>query len=1003
MKKPIVHNGTIYPDEICKPIELETAQGKQWLQANEMFLYIGNVERFSARKEKRRNTVYWYAYKRIEGILSKKYLGKSSELTIETLENAEDAFIMKTWEKRKKQEPVIEEDHVITYDLLSLSKKVKPPNLPTKLIKRNHLLARMQKPITLISAPAGFGKSTLLRMVYKANKKQIAWVSLDENDNSLFLFLRLLHASFQEIGIDITESDSLRLLKPEQIFDLLLERITDYTKKSGAETCLTLIFDNYHYIHNEQIHRGMRYLVKNLPSNVRIIIASQKKIPIYRNGIPIKDNLVEINEDDLRVSQDQALDFICSQIGREITPGLELETILELKGWVMGIVLIAATLKGGEKITRYSKISERKNFQQYLINNILTKYPKTTQKFLIQTSFLKELRGDLCEYVTGIANCEQIIQNLCAEDLILSKSDSKPEVYNFTEVFASVLNTQLLNNPTEEISELYNRAANWYLGQGDLSQAIPYFILSKSWDEVAEVMSLEDIASLQRYNEGSKILYWFSVLPIEVFAKNLEFLLISLFVVVLYGYRFEPADYEYHFRRIIQKHTLQPEVEHLIEAIIWALKNKQPIDEELLLKCKPFLKPSNFETLQYLISLYVLCTLTIGSSSVNYVEIESKLDKALERNFLFIYILGAFTYGSFLQQSGYLHHAEEFIEKALHNINKKLGRYSTTTIFLLAIKALIHIERNQSEEALQIIEMIPFYSRKRLPILDSPTYLYYLLSIKFDLYSHNSTAAQKNLDFITQFYKQFPSKLYQVDLMQSLHAEIYIQKKNFRIAEDLLNSGVDLLKIQEAAIAWCHCLIHRKRYSDLEDFTINAIQNNYFSLRYSSGSSLAIFNIVALLGRGKIFKARDDLIKILPSFCENNALHPFMEVGNTILLILKILSYSGRLDSEQTQFIEKVFKALGKERELRKIDDDFLKILPVFSLSQRENEILNLILEGKTNLEMANTLYLSNHTIKTHIHNIYSKLAINSRFELIKLINLTKEIMISSLNNVSSS
>lgn len=1002
MKKPVVRDGNIYLDEICKPIELETVQWEQWLQANDMFIYIGNVERFSARKEKRRNTDYWYAYKRIEGILSKKYLGKSNELTIETLENAEDAFIMKTWEKRKKQEPVFEEDYV-TYNPLSLSKKVKPPNLPTKLIKRSHLLTRMQKPVVLISAPAGFGKSTLLGMVYKMNRKRTVWASLEENDNSLFLFLRLLHASFREIGIDLTESDSLRLSKPEQIFDLLLERIIDFTKKSGTETCLTLIFDNYHYIHNEQIHRGMRYLVKNLPSNVKIIIASQRKIPISRNGIPIKDGLVEIGENDLRIPQVQALDFIQSQIGREVTPGLELKTILELKGWVMGIVLITAILKGGEKITHYSKISEHKNFQQYLINDILAKYPKTTQKFLIQTSFLEELRVDLCEYVTGITNCAQIIQNLCAENLVLSKSESKPDVYNFTEVFASVLNNQLLNNSEEEISELYNRAANWYLHQGDLSQAMPYFILSKNWDEVAEVMSLEDIASLQRYNEGSKILYWFSVLPIDVFAKNFEFLLISLFVVFLYGYRFDFADYEIYFHRMIENHTAPLEVERLIEVIIWALKNKQPIVEESLVKYKSFLKPSNFEALQYLISLYALCTLTINNSSVNHAEIESKLDKAFDCNYFFIYILGAFTYGSFLQQAGHLNHAEEFIEKALRNINKKLGRYSTTTIFLLAIKTMIYIERNQAEEALQIIEMVPFYSRKRLPVLDSPTYLYYLLSIKFHLYSHNSKAAQKNLDFINQFYKRFPSKLYQVDLIQSLQAEIYIQKKNFRIAEDLLNSGIDQLKIQEAAIAWCHCLNYHKRYSELEDFTINTIQNNYFSLRYSSSSSLVIFNIIALLGQGKIFKARDGLIQILPFFSENNALQPFMEVGNDILLILKILTYSGRLDSEQILFIEKVFKALDKERELRRIDDDFLKILPVFSLSQRENEILDLILEGKTNLEMANTLYVSDHTIKTHIHNIYSKLAISSRFELIKLINLIREIVISSLNNVSPS
>lgn len=987
--KAILSNGQLLPGEKQETIQPGTDAWHAWLQANQQFHYKGEVERYSARKEMRRGIAYWYAYKRIEGVLSKKYLGKGKDLSLDTLQAIEDEFIKETWKHRKNQELVYEIE-AVAYNPLSLGKKIKPPSLPANIIKRNKLLARMQRPVVFISAPSGFGKSTLLRMAYRLNRKNTAWISLSDSDNSLFLFVRLLHASFQEIGIDIAEMDSLNLSKPDQIFNFLASHILHSIQTEGRDRCVTIILDNYHQIHNNQIHRGISHLIQNLPPNLKIIIASQKKIPVSRKVFRKKEDFVEIDEDALRIPQAEALDFIRQQIGRDISPGIEMETITDLKGWVMGIVLVTAILKSGEKLTHSSKLGEQKNFQHYLINDILAKYSLGTQKFLIQTSFLKELRPDLCEYVTGIANCARIMEDLGNEDLILSRVDSISQVYNFTEIFASVLNAQLLQNSTEVINALYKRAADWYLRKGDLSQAVPYFILCKDWEALANVFALEDLGSLQRYNEGSKTLYWFTILPLEVFCRNFEFLLISLFVNVLYGYQFRLSDYAEGFQKMAAEKNMDPRLIDFTEIILSAIEKNEPIDEEILRQYKGSFKSSNYEGLLYLLNLYRLCTTAIGSDAIDLVAFEQMLNTIFERGYFFIYILGTFTYGSFLQQSGDLNHAEEFLDQSLITINRVLGRYSTTTIFLLAIKVMIYIQRNESEKALPSIEMFPFYSRKRLPILDSPTYLYYLLSIKYSLFRRDIDMAQKNLDLIAQFYKRFPSKLYQVDLMKALHAEIYVHKGNYRTAEDLLQSGIKLFKIQEAAVAWCHCLMHSNRFVELQQFVKEVTSRNRFRLRYSSAASLPLFGVMARLGQGEIFSAFDLLLQILPRYAQNRAVQPFIEVGDRIFFFLQILLLSGRLENEEAEFVKGLFHEIGRSRELESSTEAIIALVPLFSLSQRENEILILLLNGLTNAEMAQHLFISEHTIKSHIHNIYLKLDVSGRYELLNQVSSAK-------------
>jgi ATP-dependent transcriptional regulator len=997
MKKAIVREGKFFQEENAQPMVLTSVDWMQWLESNNRFFFKGEVIGFSARKETRRNTQYWYAYKRIKGVLAKKYLGKNSEITLPLLESVENSFLEESFQKKNRPKVGLEKE-LNSYDPLSLTKKIRPLNLPNRLIRRNRLLYRMQKPVVFVIAPAGFGKSTLLRLAFKLNKKQSVWLSLGENDNSLFMFIRLLHASFLQIGIDITTSGLLRLSNPEEIFRTIHEKISESAAALEANSCLTIIIDNYHLIHNEEIHRGMRYLINNLPVNTRIIIASQKKIPVSRNLSLPKENLMEIHEDDLRIEQQEAFDFIQPQIGRKINPGLEMETILGLKGWVMGIVLVTAILKDGEKITRFSKFGEEEKIQKYLVEDILARYSKATRRFLLQTSFLRELRVDLCEYVTGIPNCRQIIEDLCNEDLILSRSDNQEGVYYFTEIFASVFNAQLIQSSPEENIPLYDRAAKWYLSKGNLSSAMEYFLLFEGWEEIASVFELEDLGSLQKYNEGSKILYWFSIFPPQVFGNNYELLLISIFVVHLYGHYLDYQAYHDHIARLYNSDSIPETALQLLEETLHIFKKHAKFTVHLIEKNANLFRPANLEALHYLVEFYDIYTKVVGRDNLDFTSVEALLDQVYHRGFIFVYILGSFLYASFLQQSDFLDESEKFIDTAVDNINRNLGRYSTTLIFFLAIKTVIYLERNLTSEASQIIEMMPFYSRKRLPVLDSTTYLYHLLSVKYALQTHQNRLARKNIDAVMQLYRQSPSKLYQGELTQALRAQIFLQEENYSAAQNLLGKDFASLNFAESVIAWCQFLLHEKRYSELEKLTLDFAANNRFVLRYTSSSSIRIFHILSLQGQGKVWDAFSRFDLCLDFFQKCGAVQPFCEVGVAILDLLRIAWFINSNHAGKKEFIERIFGAFGRLHELDRPDEELDAILPVFSLSQREAEVLHSLIEGKTNSEIARLLFVSESTIKSHVHNIYSKLGIDNRFELLKMINVTSDLLATRLS-----
>ena len=144
------------------------------------------------------------------------------------------------------------------------------------------------------------------------------------------------------------------------------------------------------------------------------------------------------------------------------------------------------------------------------------------------------------------------------------------------------------------------------------------------------------------------------------------------------------------------------------------------------------------------------------------------------------------------------------------------------------------------------------------------------------------------------------------------------------------------------------------------------------------------------MGQGEIFSAFDLLQQILPQYAHNRAVQPFIEVGDRIFFFLQILLLSGRLENEETEFVKQLFREIGRSRELENSTEATMALVPLFSLSQRENEILILLLNGLTNAEMARHLFISEHTIKSHIHNIYLKLDVSGRYELLNQVSSAK-------------
>lgn len=399
-----------------------------------------------------------------------------------------------------------------------LSTKLYIPRARPGLVPRPRLLrllnASPHRKLTLLSAPAGFGKTTLVADWVCSSNREVAWVSLDEGDNDLTLFLRYLIAALQQVEGSVGQRlqqvlSSPKLPPPQALTTMLINDL------AALDVALVLVLDDYHVIASPGIHEAMHFLVEHQPPAMHLVISTRAAPPLPLARLRARGQLTEIRERDLRLTRQEASAFLAQTMGLALSPQAVETLQAHTEGWAAGLQLAALALRGDpcpeQAGALLAELGEGRYVMDYLVSEVIERQPPEVEAFLRQTAIVDRLTAPLCDAVTGKCNGQAMLERLTAANLFVSALDSRRKWFRYHRLFAQVLCGML---DQEERQRLHRRAALWFEENGFPSQAIHHALASGDLDEAERLIR----GAVERTVDGGSITTvrgWLDALPDE--------------------------------------------------------------------------------------------------------------------------------------------------------------------------------------------------------------------------------------------------------------------------------------------------------------------------------------------------------------------------------------------------------------------------------------------------------------------------------------------------------
>ncbi len=401
-----------------------------------------------------------------------------------------------------------------------LATKLYLPRLRPNVVSRPRLLERLNaglhRKLTLIAAPAGFGKTTLVSEWVEGIDRPTAWLSLDEGENDPTRFLAYLVTALQTIAATLGEGvlgvlQSSQPPPPEAILTALLNEITTLPDQ------FVLVLDDYHVIDAKPVDLALTFLVEHLPPQMHLVIATREDplLPLAR--LRARGELTELRAADLRFTPSEAAEFLNSVMGLNLSPGNIAALEDRTEGWIAGLQLAALSMRGREDIPEFIRAftGDHRYILDYLVEEVLTRQPEPVRSFLLQTAILDRLSGSLCDAVTGQEKGNVRLEALEHGNFFVVALDDTRHWYRYHHLFAEVLSAHLLAEQPDQVATLHRRASEWYEQQGSAVDAIRHALAAADFARAADLVELGVLAMLRSRQEAT-LLDWLKVLPDEV-------------------------------------------------------------------------------------------------------------------------------------------------------------------------------------------------------------------------------------------------------------------------------------------------------------------------------------------------------------------------------------------------------------------------------------------------------------------------------------------------------
>lgn len=885
-------------------------------------------------------------------------------------------------------------------DVTLLSTKFHAPRPRGALVARESLLRRLDHipahRLILVSAPAGFGKSTLLGAWIERSSMPTAWLSLEARDDSFVRFLTYMVSSVSTIlpqfGADIL--DALSATPNPQVEPLMSAFVNAI---STVERDFLLALDDFHLIGCEEVVAAIRFLLDHASDTLHLALLTRSDPPFPLSRLRVSGRLLELRAEDLRCTNDEATDLMES-LGLSVEESAIEALQQKTEGWIAGLKMAALSLQGRDDPKEFVEAftGADKFVLEYLLEEVVGRQPESIQRAITALSVLDEFNGSLAEATAGMANGQEFLERLDKSNLFLVPLDNRREWYRYHHLFADLLLHRLQRLFPDDIPHLHRKAAAWYDERGIVREAVVHAhgandpdmlisLLEKYWLRIFRDFSLDDLSALCN-------------LPDHVLMSHPR-----LAFLRSYGL-YERRDHD-------EMQRLFPLIEHaaasdpeqdalrgslaLLRAIVARDRGQytEALEQgELALALLPDKSVDDPDYQWNLSRGMILSFLAQGNSAIG------NRDEALRRIHLaWIY---AQTRGDFrtliyaLINLAYDAWAIGDIDETLRYCDRMLAEDERMALIaphqrLLPrqIKASAMLYRNELNDALKWA----LEAEEHTPQAGSQVYVaetYRILILIYEAMGDTpgvdrSLAALEGVRIaIPRHQWIIPMIKARSDLMrgQTLSAIIWVATYMHGERYELQSPNAN-----ERAIAHlfrARLLIAQKKFDDAIAALELALTETRGVDRFKQELERVLLMAIALESLGRTAEAtalvREAMVRAAPQ----RIVRPFVTEGHRMASIVeRVVQEEATVVTLSSAYLRALMAALGKSAPATRQE---IAVIPSeWALTEREIEILKLIAQGYSNQKIADRLYLSINTVKTHTANLYDKLGVRSRTEAI--------------------
>jgi LuxR family transcriptional regulator, maltose regulon positive regulatory protein len=899
-----------------------------------------------------------------------------------------------------------------------LMTKLYLPEARQTLVDRPVLLGQLKEglrgKLTLVSAPAGFGKTSLVTAWRKECETPLAWVSLDEEDNEPLRFLDYLIGALQMVDTNLGD-ESAELLKKSTntpplkvVLTSLLNEINAYDKE------FVLAFDDYHVIHEHGIHDALSFLIERLAPHAHALIATRSDPPFPLGRLRARGELKELRAADLRFDTNEAAAFLNEVMNLDLTTGDITALEERTEGWIAGLQLSALTLQGRANRSELVKefAGDNRFVLDYLLEEVLNCQTEKIQDFLLRTSILTRLNGSLCDALTDDQSGHLMLEQLERANLFLIRLDSRGEWFRYHHLFADLLRLKLKQKQPGAIRELQLKASQWCEANNLTEEAIHYALAAQAWDRALDL--IEPIAFHEISTGGfQRLRHWVEAIP-ETALKMRPMLFPFYLPTLLYNEEYDKIEKYLQIIETAESEALRTKLMCLVwttRSILAAARSQPEKAEEYSHKAMASLLPDDIKQRAVVMQTRVRFTALHGDTQAIEKALREALPVYREAEHVIFQIWAQIAIGLLRLIQGRLREAAEALDHVQQFAREHLQTRPETLLYSYISLCDVYREQNDLESA-------------KTHLNDALTLI-------------RQTGRESYSGFVLENMKSLALML---DLCKDgAQADILIDqslRRNRRMRNEAVEKQLEALKAYlvlrrgeeiSAANRWAQSsgLSTEDKVHYLDEFP-HIVFARWLIARGQAKQALPLLSrllkaaqegsrgqtvIEILLLQSLAYQSLEDEAAALKALegalvlaQPESFVRTFIDEGEPVSkLLLELLKQKGkRWESEKPELLHYVIKlkelfAPGGPVPTARMAAAETETLPWWyvedPLSERELEVLQHVARGLSNQEIADKLFLSAGTVKRHMSNIYQKLDVHSRTQALERARTLKVLL----------